>query len=91
MSNVIPDEGMRLICKTGEIDGKPIWKDVGKINVNARGNIVVYLDRSFNPAGVLQDCSEPTATLYAKEITVETPRPSKPRHPLNYLEDDIPF
>ena len=45
-----------LIFKAGEKkDGSPIWKKAGILLETDYGKEVILLDRSFNPAGVMQD------------------------------------
>ena len=66
-----PEIGMKLVCVAGYINGNTIWKQVGTVKKSAKGNFTIFLDKVFNPAGIMTDDNGPSVALHAKEYSQE--------------------
>lgn len=82
----IPAEGLKLVCVVGYMpNGNPIWKQAGVITVGRNGKPVILLDKTFNPAGVVDERKGSSIILspvryspeelQKKESFSSTPRP----------------
>ena len=67
----VPEEGLKLITIVGFVNGNPIWREVGRLIVNSKGNPKVLLDRTFNLAGPVIDDSSIYINCSVKEFSKE--------------------
>lgn len=101
----IPKEGLKIVCISGYIDGKPIWRTVGSLRMSSNNKVLINLDRTFNPAGVSSD-GGPTVMLNALPYSAEelqkkeqyrsghkagVSNKGKPYSSFDDMDDDIPF
>jgi hypothetical protein len=96
-----PPEGLKLVCIVGMYEGKPIWRQVGKLTVSkAKGTPVVLLDPTFNPAGIHRaENNSGQVMVHAVEFSdeeLEKKRNYQQKHTLpkphwNDIDDDMPF
>lgn len=102
----IPEHGFKLLVIAGKIDGNLIWRQVGTLKTTKRGVPIIYLDRSFNPAGTLKEDDSPSVSLHVREFSQEElkrfedykGKPSRSSYRRDYKEkdpedfdDEIPF
>lgn len=102
----IPKEGLKLVAILGYVEDKPIWRQVGKLIVNRKGNPQVILDLTVNINGAKTEEDSPYLQCAVKEFSPEEAEKqrgynrnktvSKKRSPsisssFSDMDDDIPF
>lgn len=66
----IPPEGLKLVGITGYIEGNAIWKEFGILRLTAKGQIALYVDRTFCAAGLYnREATSPKSTMYLKPFS----------------------
>jgi hypothetical protein len=100
----IPPEGYKIVCITGMFEGKPIWRQVGKLSVSKKSGMpVIMLDTIFSAAGVHKSEQQSGSVLLScvefseEELEKKASYKKKDEVPKSTgffgkdFDDDIPF